>query len=144
MNDAERQIHLGWWSLFVFVCIGMTLETLHGFKSSWYLDVGNEVRRLMFTLGHAHGAALALINIGAGLTSRSLTNSEIRRSTSFCLTGATILLPGGFFLGGFGTFGGDPGLGVWLVPIGAILLLYAVGRFALDLSKLRRSCFVFA
>ena len=136
MNDAaDRHIRFGWWSLFVFVCIGITLETLHGFKSSWYLDVGNEVRRLMFTLGHAHGAALSLINIAAGLTSRSLTNGQIRRSTSFSLIWATILIPGGFFLGGFVTFGGDPGLGVWLVPVGAVLLLYAVGRFALDASK---------
>jgi hypothetical protein len=136
MNDAaDKHIRFGWWSLSVFVCIGITLETLHGFKSSWYLDVGNEIRRLMFTLGHAHGAALSLINIAAGLTSRALTNGQLRRSTSFCLIWATVLMPGGFFLGGFATFGGDPGLGVWLVPVGALLLLHAVGRFALDLSR---------
>lgn len=135
MTNADRHIRFGWWSLFVFVCVGITLETLHGFKSGWYLDVGNEVRRLMFTLGHAHGTALALINIAAGLTSRSLTKIAIRPSVSFSLIWATVLIPGGFFLGGFATFGGDPGLGVWLVPVGAILLLYAVGRFALDISK---------
>ncbi len=89
----------------------------------------------MFTLGHAHGTALALINIAAGLTSRSLANGEMRPSTSFSLIWATVLIPGGFFLGGLVTYGGDPGLGVWLVPIGALLLLYAVGRFALDLPK---------
>jgi hypothetical protein len=135
MNNADRHIRFGWWSLFVFVCVGITLETLHGFKSSWYLDVGNEVRRLMFTLGHAHGTALSLINIATGLTSRSLMNSQMRCSISLSLIWATVLLPGGFFLGGFATFGGDPGLGIWLVPVGALLLLYAVGRFALDLSK---------
>ena len=48
-----------------------------------------------------------------------LANGQLRRSTSFCLIWATVLIPGGFFLGGFATFGGDPGLGVWLVPIGA-------------------------
>jgi hypothetical protein len=135
MNAADRHIRFGWWSLFVFVCIGITLETLHGFKSSWYLDVGNEVRRLMFTLGHAHGAALSLINIAAGLTSRNLPNAHLRPATSFCFIWATLLIPVGFFLGGFATLGGDPGLGIWLVPIGAILLFYAVGRFALDTSK---------
>ena len=135
MNSADRHIRFGWWSLFLFVCIGITLETLHGFKSGWYLDVGNEVRRLMFTLGHAHGAALSLINIAAGLTSLSLTNGQIRRFVSLTLIWATVLIPGGFFLGGFFTFGGDPGLGVWLVPIGALFLLYAIGRFALDASK---------
>ena len=89
----------------------------------------------MFTLGHAHGAALSLVNIAAGLTSRSLTNAQIRKSTSFSLIWATILIPGGFFLGGFVTYGGDPGLGIWLVPLGALFLLYAIGRFALDASK---------
>jgi hypothetical protein len=46
-----------------------------------------------------------------------------------------ILLPLGFFLGGVVTYGGDPGLGVWLVPIAALLLFYSVLRIVLDLSK---------
>jgi hypothetical protein len=49
---------------------------------------------------------------------------------------AAILLPAGFFLGGVVTYGGDPGLGVWLVPIGAFLLFYSIARIALDLSRL--------
>jgi hypothetical protein len=57
------------------------------------------------------GPLTDLINIAAGLTSRALTNGQLRRSTSFCLIWATVLIPGGFFLGGFATFGGDPGLG---------------------------------
>jgi hypothetical protein len=48
---------------------------------------------------------------------------------------AAILLPVGFFLGGIVIYDGDPGLGVWLVPIGAALLFYSIARISLDLSK---------
>jgi hypothetical protein len=134
MQTSDRTLRFGWWSLFVFLFLGLGLETLHGFKVGWYVDVGNETRRLMFTLAHAHGAALALVNIGAGLTTRN-KGFDLRPSISVTLIWATILLPGGFFLGGIVTYDGDPGLGIWLVPIGALLLFYAVGRFALDLSR---------
>ena len=59
---ADRNLRFGWWSLLVFLCVGAVLEALHGFKIGWYVDVGNETRRLMFTLAHAHGTLLALVN----------------------------------------------------------------------------------
>jgi hypothetical protein len=79
----------------------------------------------------------ALINIAAGLTARKVDRFELRPSVSFALIWAAILLPAGFFLGGIVIYDGDPGLGVWLVPVGAILLFYSVIRIALDLSKLK-------
>ena len=136
MYHSDRNLRFGWWSLLVFLCLGGVLETLHGFKVRWYVDVGNETRRLMFTLAHAHGTLLALINIAAGLTARKMDRFELRPSVSFALIWAAILLPAGFFLGGIVIYDGDPGLGVWLVPIGAVLLFYSVARVALDLSKL--------
>ena len=136
-KKADRNLRFGWWSLLIFLLFGGALETLHGFKIGWYLDVGNEVRRLMFTLAHAHGTLLALVNIAAGLTARSVARFDLRPSISSVLIWAAILLPVGFFLGGVVTYGGDPGLGVWLVPVGAILLFYSVARIALDLSKLK-------
>jgi len=51
------------------------------------------------------------------------------------LTGATVLLPGGFFLGGAMIYAGDPGVGILLVPVGALLLLVAVGLLNLRLRK---------
>jgi uncharacterized membrane protein len=136
-KKADRNLRFGWWSLLIFLLFGGALETLHGFKIGWYLDVGNEMRRLMFTLAHAHGTLLALVNIAAGLTARSVARFDLRPSISSVLIWAAILLPVGFFLGGVVTYGGDPGLGVWLVPVGAILLFYSVARIALDLSKLK-------
>src|SRR4029077_19672830 len=131
MHDSVRNLRFGWWSLLVFLSLGGVLETLHGFKVGWYVDVGNETRRLMFTLAHAHGTLLALINIAAGLTGRKVDRFELRPSVSCALIWAAVLLPAGFFLGGIVIYDGDPGLGVWLVPVGAILLFYSVTRIAL-------------
>ena len=132
---ADRNLRFGWWSLLVFLSLGAVLETLQGFKIAWYLDVGNETRRLIFTLAHAHGTLLALVNIAAGLTARIAERFTLRPSVSFALIWAAILLPAGFFLGGIIIYDGDPGLGVWLVPIGAALLFYSIARIALDLSR---------
>jgi hypothetical protein len=59
------------------------------------------------------------------------------RLISSCLIGALVLLPGGFFLGGIVVYGGDPGLGVLLVPIGAALFLAAVFFIATQASDSR-------
>ena len=134
---ADRNLRFGWWSLVIFLSLGAVLEALHGFKIGWYVDVGNETRRLMFTLAHAHGTLLALVNIAAGLTARIVERFTLRSSVSFAFIWAAIFLPAGFFLGGIVTYDGDPGLGVWLVPVGAALLVYSIARIALDLSKRR-------
>jgi hypothetical protein len=132
---ADRNLRFGWWSLLIFLSLGAILETLQGFKIGWYVDAGNETRRLMFTLAHAHGTLLAVVNIAAGLTARIVDRFTLRPSVSFALIWAAILLPAGFFLGGIVIYDGDPGLGVWLVPIGAALLFYSIARIAFDLSK---------
>jgi hypothetical protein len=134
---ADRNLRFGWWALLVFLSLGAALETLQGFKIGWYLDVGNETRRLMFTLAHAHGTLLAVVNIVAGLTARKVDGFTLRPSVSLALIWAAILLPAGFFLGGIVIYDGDPGLGVWLVPIGAMLLFYGIARIAHDLRKLK-------
>src|SRR5262245_8101893 len=125
---ARRHLRFGWWSVLVFATLGLILETLHGFKVRAYLDVSNETRRLMWTLAHAHGTLLAVIHIVYGLTVKSGVEPSAanQRLISNALVGASLLLPGGFFLGGIVFYSGDPGLGVLLVPIGAMLLLIAV------------------
>ena len=111
-----------------FLLLGLGLELLHGFKVGVYLDVQNETRRLMWTLAHAHGALLGLVHIAFALSLPSLPSLDAlgRARISWCLIGATVLLPGGFFAGGLRVYGGDPGLGIVLAPIGATSLLIAV------------------
>ena len=128
-NYAQRHLRVGWWSLLVFATLGLTLETLHGLKVRAYLDVSNETRRLMLRLAHAHGTLLGLVHVAFGLTVRSAAfdqGAPNLRAISAALIAASVLLPGGFFLGGMAFYGGDPGLGVLLVPIGAVLLLLAL------------------
>lgn len=130
----RRHLVFGWWSLLVFLALGLALEALHGFKLRWYLDVGNETRRLMLTLAHAHGTLLALVHLAfaATLEPRPPSGSAF---VSRALLGASVLLPGGFALGGLFVYDGDPGLGVLLVPAGALLLLAAVLRRAWSASR---------
>jgi hypothetical protein len=132
MDYARRHVRFGWWSLLLFATIGLVLESLQGFKVRAYLDVSNDTRRLMWTLAHAHGTLLAAINILFGLTLRVAAPAAMPRVRlmSAALIGAGILLPAGFFLGGVAFYGGDPGLGVLLVPIGGVLLLVAIFSIA--------------
>ena len=65
---VRRHMRFGWASLLAFLTLGLALEGLHGLKVGWYLDVASSTRRLMFTLGHAHGTLLALVNIAYALT----------------------------------------------------------------------------
>lgn len=127
---ARTRLHLrfGWWALFAFLGLGAILEGLHAFKLPYYLAVSNETRRLLWTLAHAHGTLLAVVNVAFALSLRALNRSskEERRLASRCLVGATIFLPAGFFLGGAFPYAGDPGPGVLLVPLGALLLAIAV------------------
>lgn len=119
-------MRFGWLMLAAFAIVGITLEGFHGFKTGWYLEDAYETRRLLFTLGHAHGALLALINIVFGVASAVLGgNSRRLLQASRLLLMGTVLLPAGFFLGGFGLYGADPGVGIYLVPVGALCVLAA-------------------
>ena len=128
VDYTRRHLRFGWWSLLCFLTLGFVLELLHGFKAGLYLDVSNETRRLMWTLAHAHGALLGLVHILYALCLRLFPGVAARNQgpVSLCLIGASVLLPGGFFAGGVRFYGGDPGLGILVVPVGATLLLIAV------------------
>lgn len=138
-RERVRSAHLafGWFMLLAFVLLGMALEGLHAFKIGWYLDVGNEARRLMLRLGHAHGTLLALVNVAFAVSVPHLkAMTEPRMSlASKALKMASVLLPGGFFVGGFFIYDGDPGLGVFVVPVGAVTLIVAVALTALGSRK---------
>ena len=134
MNDAERavaaqrHVRFGWWALLTFLSLGIVLESLHGFKVGWYTEVANETRRHLWTLAHAHGTLLALVNLAFGLTLQagSGPSGARLRGASHCLLAASVLIPLGFLLGGASIYAGDPGLGILLLPFGAAFLFAAV------------------
>lgn len=136
-----RHLQFAWWSLLCFVILGVTLETLHGFKVGWYLGQRAEMRRLLWTLAHAHGTLLSLIHAAYALTYLAMPTNIRRRHwfVSALLMSSSILLPGGFFLGGIFVFDGDPGLGIWLVPVGALCLVLAVFLTAIDVVRRKGS-----
>lgn len=125
---ARRHLLAGWWALLIFLALGLVLETLHGLKVAAYLGVSHETRRLMWTLAHAHGTLLGLVNLGFAFTLRTVPQwtGGARGIASSCLLGSTLLMPAGFFLGGVNPAGGDPGIGILLLPVGGLLLLAAV------------------
>ena len=128
----RRHLIFGWWALTSFALLGLALEGLHGFKAPWFLDAGYETRRLLWRLAHAHGALLSLAQLGfaATLASSWQRNPRGLRLTSTLLILAGLLLPLGFFLGGVTLYGGDPGPGILLAPVGAACFVVAAFRTA--------------
>ena len=124
---VRRHLIFGWIAILVFVLLGTVLEALHGFKVGSYLNPSQSTRRLLWTLAHSHGTLLGLLNLGFAFT-LTRTKPADRRTTALAsglLRAATVLLPGGFFLGGLRFYEGDPGPGVVLVPFGALALIAA-------------------
>lgn len=121
-RDAARRF--GWWSLLVWLTLGLLLEALHAFKVGWYLDVGNDGRRLLLTLAHVHGTLLALVQLAFAATMPAGA-PRLARAAS-CLRWAGVLMPLGFLVAGVFALGADPGLAIVLVPIGGVLLLAGV------------------
>lgn len=143
-GTCRYHLVVGWWGLLVFVLLGGVLECLHGYKVAWYVNSGEpETTRLMWRLAHAHGTMLSLIHLGFAWSVTQLPGlvGRARFVASRCLLAAGILIPAGFFLGGWpafvltggqrlGVLGGDPGLSIVLVPLGAGLLLVSIGLTA--------------
>lgn len=120
---CRRHLRFGWLLLCVSLPAGLVLEALHGLKLEMYLGPDNEIRRLLWTLAHAHGTLLALLNIAYGLTAAHLGLRD--GLTSRMLMVGAVLLPAGFLAGGVVTYGGDPGPSIVLAPIGGLLLAAA-------------------
>ena len=137
IDAASRHFRWGWWGLFAFAVLGLVLESLNGLRVGWYLDVSNDTRRTMFRLAHAHGTLLSIINIVFALSLESRFGRDLRSSKvpSACLLAALVLLPAGFFTGGLVIYDADPGLGIMLVPVGA--LLFIVGALLVARSSAR-------
>ena len=123
LADALRRRHLlvGWWTLLSFLTLGLVLDVFHGLKVGWYLDVHHATRRMMWTLAHTHGTLIGLVHLAFAAAVTALPDWAPRRclAASYCLVASGVLMPFGFLLGGLFIYGGDPGLGGFLVPPGA-------------------------
>jgi hypothetical protein len=130
-DEVNEHVRWGWVMIFVFVVLGVALEAMHAFKVGIYLDADQATRRLMWRLAHAHGTLLGVLNLVLASTAPRLRfGPRAGRVASLSLRVATLLMPAGFFLGGLWLHGGDPGLGVLLVPLGGVLLVVAMALCA--------------
>lgn len=132
-TTAARHLAFGWWLVVASIVLGTLLEGLHALKLGFYLDASNETRRLLWTLAHAHGALLGLVNVAFATSLAKLPrlSDAGRVLASRALLAGALLLPAGFFLGGVFVYDGDPGLAVLLAPIGALLVFVGVLTTAL-------------
>lgn len=125
---ARRHQVWGWRLLALFMAGGLALESMQGFKIGLYLDEPNSLRRELWTLAHAHGTLIAIVQLlfAQVVSHRWWTSWPRMRLCSFLYLWAALLLPGGFFLGGLAPYdNSDPAIGIWLVPLGAMFLIIA-------------------
>ena len=130
---ASGHARLGWWMLALFAGAGLLLESLIGLRTPWLLDVGMETRRVMFRLAHAHGALLGLVNVAYAASLRTglvAAEGSALIWPSRLLAVGSMCVPLGFALGGVWFLEADPGLGVLLVPIGALAVVAALVSIA--------------
>ncbi len=123
-----RARRIGWTSLLGWAAVGLLLEGAHGFKLSRYLD--DALTRELCTLGHAHGVGLALVVLVFGEAGLPVLSASTRGSTLTTLALGSVLVPSAFLLSSIAHPEGDPNALVWLVPVGAAMILAALVRTA--------------
>lgn len=132
MTDTASRAALryGWAAIAVFLLLGLCLESLHLIKAPFYLEI--HIRRELWTLAHAHGTLLGLVNVVFALcATQCIANDRARARASIMVRAGAVLVPVGFFFGGIGNSEVDPSLLIVLVPIGAVMVLYAAAVTAL-------------
>jgi hypothetical protein len=133
-NDEDpalrRTLRTGWLLLAVSLPLGVTLEALHGFKVQAYL--ASEMRRELWRLAHAHGTLLGILCLVFAALAERYVAAPLRPGVARLLRWGAVLMPLGFFLGGVLNSEGDPSLGIVLVPVGALLLVVALVRCAIQ------------
>lgn len=129
-DEARRRAcrRFGWTALLGWALFGLALEAMHGFKVAAYLD--DALARELLVLGHAHGVGLSLVVLAFGEAGVPLFAGASDHGATRALRIGALLVPLAFALSAFGHPEGDPGAIVWLVPIGALLVVYAIARAA--------------
>lgn len=120
---CRRIASQGWLSLAFWMSVGFLLESLMAFKAPAYLD--DLQRRELFRLAHAHGSLLGVVLVIAALwIERSAT--PLSRPAMFALRFGAAVMPIGFLAAGLWHPESDPGFAIWLVPIGAVPLIFSL------------------
>lgn len=119
----------GWLSLALWMSFGLLLESLMAYKSPAYLD--DPLRRELLRLAHAHGSLLGVVLVIAATWARS-AGALGSRLAVFALRFGAAIMPLGFLAAGLWHPESDPGLAIWLVPAGALPLIFGLISIALS------------
>jgi len=127
-NTAESNSHIilglvfqAWTGVAVWMTFGLLLEGLIGYRIASYLV--EDVRREMLRLAHAHGTLLNLTLLGVAFTLNKI-NKNAPLAAIWALRIGAVTMPLGFLIAGIWHFKGEPGLGIWLVPPSALLVIF--------------------
>lgn len=118
-----------WVSIAVWMTLGLLLEGLLAFRSPAYLQ--DEVRREMFRLAHSHGGVLNLLLLAAAFYVR-IFSPKFPNIAMLALRVGVVLMPVGFLLGGIWHYNSDPGPGVFLAPLGGLVIIFGVVSVAVS------------
>jgi hypothetical protein len=124
----------GWAGVALWMSIGLLLEGLLGYKAPAYLL--DPQRRELFRLAHSHGVLLNVLLIAASLCGRYIAPPRFANHT---LRIGSILMPLGFLVAGIWHPEGDPGLAIWIVPLGALLVIFGTILTAISWKSSRMS-----
>lgn len=119
----QALVGVGAWMTF-----GLLLEGLIGYKTPAYLH--DALRRELFRLAHAHGTLLSLLLLGLALVCDRF-DVKLANLVTIVLRVGIILMPVGFLLGGVWHYESDPGIGIWLVPVAAVMVVFGVVSLAI-------------
>lgn len=131
-DAVQGTLFQGWVSIALWMGVGLLLEGLLGYKIPAYLQ--DETRRELLRLAHAHGALLGVLLVLAALCARSFA-IDLSRAAAVALRSGALLMPVGFLLAGIWHPEGDPGVAIWLVPPGAVLIIFGAILLALATRK---------
>ena len=133
-HEPGKLLTQGYFSIALFMTLGLALEGMIGLKSPAYL--GDPLRRELFTLAHTHGTLFGLLLVAAGLTLRA-RDLTMPRSALMALRLGALLMPAAFFTAGISHPEGDPGLAIWLAPAGGVMVIYGVIAMAFQVKGKR-------
>lgn len=119
----------GWLSLVFWMSFGLLLESLMAYKSPAYL--GDLQRRELFRLAHAHGSLLGIVLVVAAIWARGI-GARLSRLAIIAIRLGAVVLPVGFLAAGMWHPESDPGFAIWLVPAGALLLIFGLTSIAIS------------
>lgn len=137
MAEAEQDAKIigmlrqGWIGVACWMAVGLLLEGLLGYKAPGYLN--DAQRRELFRLAHTHGTLLNIVLVVAALT--GVRFGAPPRLAGAALRIGSVVMPLGFLLAGAWHPEGDPGAAIWIVPAGALLMIFGAVAMGLMLAR---------